>query len=259
MTDAARAARMLEHLRSHLERARAFRGWSFPEIRLRHLGPQAPWDYEALVRKHAARATAILDLGTGGAEFFARAMQGVSSRIVATEEWRVNAPLARDRLARIGGHVVRASAELGLPFRAAVFDLVIDRHEALDPADVARVTKPGGFVITQQVGSGNWRELQRYFPRRSDFGNHFARYQEAFRAAGFEVDAREHEWKVAYETIGDFVFMLLVAPWEIPGFDPVREIEAVIAMEDGLRTDDGIAVTFARYLILARKPEARTK
>jgi hypothetical protein len=48
--------------------------------------------------------------------------------------------------------------------------------------------------------------------------------------------------------------MLLVAPWEIPGFDPLAEIEAIIAMEDGLRTPDGVVMTFARYLLIARRP-----
>jgi SAM-dependent methyltransferase len=254
MSDPARAARLLEHLRPYRERARVFAGWSFPDIRMKHLGPQPPWDYEALVRAYAAHATAILDLGTGGAEFFERVTRGVSARIVATEAWRVNAPLARARLAPSGGRVVRASAESGLPFRAAAFDLIVARHEALDPADVARILRPGGLVVTQQVGSENWSELARHFPRRADFGDHLASYRDAFRTAGLEVEVRSHEWKVAYETLGDFVFMLLVAPWEIPDFDPVRDVDALLALDDDLRRPHGIEVTFSRYLIVARKP-----
>jgi len=51
------------------------------------------------------------------------------------------------------------------------FDLVIHRHEELDPADVARVLKRGGVVITRQVGRNSWKELRQYFPRMTDFGD----------------------------------------------------------------------------------------
>jgi SAM-dependent methyltransferase len=254
MSDQARRARMLEHLAPYIERARSFSGWGFSGIRIKHLGPEPPWDYEAFVRAHAASARSMIDLGTGGGEFYSTIVGGFVGRAVATEEYHVNAPIARDRLAPLGVHVVRASADHAMPFADASFDLVIDRHEALNPMDVARTLRPGGTAITQQVTTGNWQEVHRWFPRRPDFGDHYARYQQGFRAAGLEVEAQEHEWKVAYESIGDFVYMLLVAPWEVPDFDPVAEIEEVIAMEDGLRTPDGIVVTFARYLIIARKP-----
>ena len=47
--------------------------------------------------------------------------------------------------------------------------------------------------------------------------------------------------------------MLLISPWDIRGFNPARDIDALLAMEDGLRTDDGIVLTMSRYLIVARK------
>jgi SAM-dependent methyltransferase len=173
---------------------------------------------------------------------------------VATEEYYVNAPIAHKALAPLGAHVVRASADHGLPFADASFDLVIDRHEALLPPDVARVLRPGGTIITQQVAEENWQEARHYFGRGGEFPDHFTLYQQGFRDARLTVETQYHVWKVAYPTIGQFVFMLLIAPWEIPGFDPLAEIEEIIAMEDGLRVPEGIAVTFARYLLVARKP-----
>ena len=249
-----RRRRVLAELRPYIEAARTFSGWSFGDVRVTHLEPGPPWDYEALVRDHAARASSILDLGTGGAEFFSRVLVGLNVRAVATEEWHVNAPIARDALAPLGGSLVRASAERALPFRDGAFELIIDRHEAIAPVDVARVLAPGGTFITQQVDNGNWREIDAFFGRRQSSGDHFNEYQPQLRAAGCEVTAQRHEWKVAYGGLGDLVYMLLVAPWEVPDFDPEAEIDTLIRIEDALGTARGIELTFARYLVIARKP-----
>ena len=254
MTDKFRRADMINHLRPWIEKARMFTGWSFEGMEIKHLEPGPPWDYEAIVREHAARATSMVDLGTGGGEFYSTVVEGFSGRAVATEEYQVNAPIARQRLSPFGAHVVRASADHGLPFADATFDLVIDRHEALLPEDVARVLRPGGTVITQQVADENWREARHYFGRGGEFPDHYSLYQQGFRDAGLSVETHYHVWKVAYPTIGQIVFMLLIAPWEIPGFDPLAELEEIIAMEDGLRTQEGVVMTFARYLMIARKP-----
>jgi SAM-dependent methyltransferase len=246
---------MLAHLAPWIEKARTFTGWSFPDLSVKYLESGPPWDYEAIVRDHASRATSMIDLGTGGGEFYATVIESFAGRAVATEEWHVNAPIAHRRLAPVRGHVVRASADHALPFITASFDLVIDRHEAMNPSEVARIVRPGGAVITQQVAKPNWQEVHRYFGRSGDFPDHQTLYPQELRDAGFDVEPLRHrQWRVAYPTIGQLVFMLLIAPWEVPGFDPIAEIDDIIAMEDGLRTDDGIVVTFARYLIIARKP-----
>ena len=54
--------------------------------------------------------------------------------------------------------------------------------------------------------------------------------------------------------LSDLVFMLLVAPWEAPGFDPERDVDTLIAIEDALRREEGIVLTEPRYLIRAHKP-----
>jgi hypothetical protein len=205
-------------------------------------------------RQLMASAASVLDLGTGGGERFGEMLRGFRGRAVATEEWAVNAPLAAGRLRPSGADVLWCSA-LSLPLVNESFELVLDRHEALEPAEVARVLAPGGTVLTQQV----WNyanELARFFPRRTDFGDHFHRYQEGFGAAGLEVaDARTHAWRDAYESLGDLVYMLSIAPWEVPDFDPLGEdLEALLDLERQLSTPDGIVMSSGSYIIEARKP-----
>ena len=98
----ARRARTLAELQPYIDRARAFSGWTFDGLNVRRFGPPLPWDYELLAHDYACRARAVLDLGTGGGEVLARIVAGIGARVVATEEWHVNAPIAAGRLRPLG-------------------------------------------------------------------------------------------------------------------------------------------------------------
>lgn len=256
----------LERLRPWIERARTFSGWpqhDFPEFAVRPLEPGPPWNYEALVREYAREARSVLDLGTGGGEFVASVRESLPARMVATEEWHVNAPIAYRRLRPLGVDVVRARSPQ-LPFAGETFDLVIDRHEELSPSDVARVLRPGGQVLTQQVGPENWCELQSYFPsatagnrgsRVADSGDIRREYASGFAEAGLRV-TRNESWvyKVAYGGLGELLFMLLITPWTIPDLDIGGDLEALLTLEAERTTSDGLAMTWGRFLLVAEKP-----
>ena len=242
----------IERLRPFAERADGFSGWTF-DFEPRHLGPPLPWSYEDLVRAHARGTTSVLDLGTGGGERLAAMRDGLPQRVVATEEWPVNAPVARALLAPLDIDVVHAADESS-PFATRSFDLVINRHSAFDPSEVARILRPGGAFVTQQVGRGDWSELVPHFPRLHDWGDLLGRYSTELRTLGFNVTVHEHRERVAYPSLGEFVYMLSVASWTIPDFDLERDIDALLALERDCLTDEGFVVTEDRYLLTARKP-----
>jgi len=251
--EASDRAAALARLRPWVDKARRFSGWDFPGIQLRELESGLPWDYEGVVRNHAAEPRNVFDLGTGGGERLARLRPQLPERIVATEEWDVNAPVAFRRLAPLQVHVVRAKS-VRLPVKDASFDLVVDRHEEFDPEEVARVLAPGGSFVTQQVGQHDWIELRRFFPRMIEFGDQRSAYSKAFLRRGFAVESVEHDRRVAYPSLGELTFMLLVTPWTIPDFDVERDLDALLAFESEQLAEDGVVVTECRYLIRARKP-----
>jgi len=242
-----------ERLRPYIERAAGFTGWT-AYVHSRPLGPPHPWEYMARAAELMKTASSVLDTGTGGGERFGDLLAGFDGRAVATEEWHVNAPIAAEHLRPLGSALVRCQS-LHLPFADGSFDLVINRHEELDPAEVARVLQPDGVFFTEQVWR-HWMELPRFFGRTTDFGDHFHTYQDGFRAVGMRVvDAREHEVPAAYEGLGDFVFMLCIAPWTIPDFDPLGvDLEALLALERELTTPDGLVLSDGSYILEAVKP-----
>jgi SAM-dependent methyltransferase len=244
----------MDRLRPYIQRARGFSGWDLSFIRMRILDAPPAWDYVARARELAAKATRVLDIGTGGGEVYSDVLAGQPGRFVACEEWVVNAGVARDRLGPLGVPVVRCqTGERALPFPSRAFDLVLARHEAIDPVEVDRILSPGGTFLTQQVIPDVWPELHRCFPRAAVFPDHWREYPAALRALGYDVQAQRQDYRVTFESLGDLVAMLLISPWEIPAFDPESDLDALLALESELSTPEGIVLRDGRYIVEARK------
>jgi SAM-dependent methyltransferase len=246
-------AERLAELRPYADRARTFSGWDHSMVRVKALDGGLPWDYEALARVRASEAGRVIDLGTGGGERYAAIAQGLGGTFIASEAWGVNARIAYERLRGQGIATVWAESERP-PFADGAFDLVLSRHEAIVPMEVDRILAPGGRFITQQVMPNHWPELRAHFPRQAIFEPHDETYPAAFRALGYRVSMHTHECEVAFETLGDLVFMLITAPWEIPGFDIEADIDALLAVERDCLAPAGIVLSEGRYLLEACKP-----
>lgn len=245
---------LLRRLLPIVGRAAAFSGWKFDDpASVRRLDTGPAWDYEKRARERMRVAARAVDLGTGGGEVLERVAKGQRTRVLATEEWGVNAPVAAGRLTPLGIPVVRCSSER-LPFDSASFDLVLSRHEAIEPHEVDRVLAPSGVFLTQQVAPDFWPELRPFFPRMTAFPQHDERYSAAFRDLGYEVSFQRCSYRVAIPNIETLAYRLLITPWTIPGFSVERDLEALARVEAELRGPDGIVLTEGVYLLESRKP-----
>ena len=235
--------------------ARTTTGWDLSFIDMRQLGDPIPWNYEQLAREALTGASRAVDLGTGGGEVLVRIVEGRPGRVVATEQWGPNAHLAYARLREHHVPLVWCEAESKrLPFRDGIFNLVLDRHEALDPSEVDRILAPGGWLLTQQVSSRSWPELHRYFEGVTRYPDHDHEYPLAFEALGYELDIRRHDFEVAFASLSELVQMLVVAPWTVPGFTVESHLEGLRRLEHDLDTPAGIVMKDGRYLLRAKKP-----
>jgi Methyltransferase domain len=242
----------IERLRPWVERARSFSGWDLSDVTPRDLEPGPPWDYEALAEELLRKAGTAVDMGTGGGELASRLSAYAHGRFVATEEWVVNAPLAARRLRPLGVDVIH-SRSLQLPLKSGSVDLVLNRHEELEPSDVARVLAAGGTLLTQQIGGDNWQEVHDHFPRMNDFSWVFPTYVEQLKSGGLDVTAEQHSWRVAHRSLGEMVYMLAITPWHLPEFELERDIDALLEFEEAQTIREGLVVTHSRDLIKATK------
>jgi SAM-dependent methyltransferase len=139
-----------------------FEGWDFAYLSTRMVEDEPPWSYPGLARAALATAGDTLDVATGGGEMLA-SLAPFSGRVRAVEGHQPNLPVAQRRLGPLGVEVFEGSTRLGMPFVDASFDLVLNRHGGFRPAEMARILKPGGVFLTQQVGGDNLQDLAAAF------------------------------------------------------------------------------------------------
>src|SRR5882757_8358574 len=128
-------------------------GWEFAWLDGRAVGSEPSWSYPDLARPLLRRAYGLLDLDTGGGELLAE-LAPLPPHTVAVEGWAPNTPVARDRLAPFGVSVLTE-----LPGGEEEFDVVLSRHGRLPVKDIARLLRPGGTLLSQQVGSDDLAAL----------------------------------------------------------------------------------------------------
>jgi len=191
--------------------AQPFRGWDFSFLERRVSEEKPSWSYEDMVR--ARRVYPLLDMGTGGGEFFST-LAPFGGVAVATEAWPPNVPIAARNLRAVGAHLVWCDpapdndmwAGTGgeLPFRDQSFALVINRHESFSPTEVFRVLRRGGSFITQQVGERDDAELHALHGSLEELAPWgVERWVQQLEGAGLEIiDAREEFPTKVFRDVG---------------------------------------------------------
>lgn len=239
-------------------------GWDFSWFDGRATEERPPWGYAGVVRGRLARASAVLDIETGGGEVLAGAIAPDKGScapflVVATESWAPNVAVARERLRALGAHVVAVADAPTLPFATGSFDLVVSRHPVVVLWDeIARVLEPGGTYVSQQIGAGSNRELTDFMmgPQPVHDRRSAASARAGAEAAGLEVRRlSECALRVEFFDVAAVVHFLRKVPWTVPGFtleayaEPLRRLHAAIAA-------DGVFVSTARRMLVeARRPD----
>jgi SAM-dependent methyltransferase len=233
-------------------------GWDFSWLDGRAAAEPLPWDYPQLARDALGTATNALDVDTGGGEMLASLAPLPPT--IATEAYSANLPVATQRLTPLGVDV-REGTGSALPVADDAVDLVLNRHGSLSAAETARVLRPGGVFLTQQVGSRNdvaFNDALGLPPSVDPDAHTLATTVAALEAAGFIVDdAREAFPVTSYFDIGAVVYQLRAIPWQVPGFDPVAFDERLRDLDRHIRRRGPFVVRSHRFLLRARRPDAR--
>lgn len=235
-----------------------FAGWDFSLLTRtgRMAETPLPWSYGSIVLPPLWRSEALLDMGTGGGEALA-SLRPLPRRVVATEGYPPNVPVASARLEPLGVEVVPVGEGGHLPFPDGTFDLVLNRHEYYDPAEVRRVLSSGGHFITQQVDGQSETRLNDLFDVTYDAPWAEWRLASAAHdvaAAGLRVtDQREAEMETRFYDLGALIFYLGAVPWQIQDFDPLAHRAGLAAALDEIHQRGYLAVPGRRFLLSATR------
>ena len=239
------------------EAASKIHGWDFSHIQGRFEEERdLPWDYGDIVRKALREDSRLLDLDTGGGEFLL-SLNHPYQNTSATEAYPPNVTLCKELLRPLGIDFRQARGSGPLPFCDGAFDIVINRHGALNAGQIYRVLRPGGVFITQQVGAKNDRELvELLLPGAAPpFPLHdLDRVCGQFLRAGFEIVRREEAFRpVRFFDVGALVWFARVIEWEFPGFTVARCLPELFSAQRILKERGCLEGTIHRFLIVAHK------
>lgn len=239
-----------------MEEQQPFAGWDFSYLQGRYHEQPPPWSYDQLVRDLLGGAETVLDMGTGGGEKLLEFRDALPANTIATEGYAPNVPVARANLEPHGIRVVDYDLEVTprMPFDDNSFDVIINRHEAFDAQQVARILKPGGMFLTQQVDGRDLGEMRSVFGQQSDYLHvNLENCSHGLLDAGLEI-VRSEDWQgwSTFEDVGALVYFLRAAPWSAPDdFSVERYAPQLLALHR-----KGLPVRFGtrRFYIQARKP-----
>ena len=233
-------------------------GWDFSWLDGRATEERPSWGYARMMAERMATAQAALDIQTGGGEVLASASR-LPPLTVATESWPPNVAVATQRLHPRGVAVVAHDDELPLPFSADAFDLVVCRHPvSVWWEEVARVLRPGGTYLSQEVGPASVGELTEYFmgPRPpGEIQREPELARAAAEAAGLIVtDLRSQSLRTEFHDVGAVVYFLRKVVWIVPGFTVDRYRAELGALHEKIQAEGPFPATTRRFLIEAVKP-----
>ncbi len=249
-----------EELRQLVESVEERRGWDFS--RVRDAIDPLPWSYGGVVRRYLSPLQRVLDIGTGGGErliaFAEHFGSGIGidadpAMIAVAEE---NTP--SELTCRLKFLAMDAAA---LEFPDASFDVVLNRHAPAYPDEIARVLRPGGVFITQQIGARNHANITALFGCGP--GGEYQRdplqtvqsWADQFAAMELAVRARaEYDVPYFYLDAESLIFWMKALPMP-EDFTIERHWQQLDHILTSFWTPRGIATNVHRELLIVQKPE----
>ena len=232
------------------------KGWEFPHLDGRMFEEAPPWSYIERAQELMQQGDSVLDLATGGGERLLRMRPFWPETVVATEGYPPNLKLARERLELFGVRVADLWSDQirSLPFETAEFDLVIDRHAGFNFAEVARVLKPGGTFLTQQVHGFHTHDLLAVFDAPIPWPDATPEvYEPLLKAAGFTiVDAQDWTGKIEFKDVGAIVYYLRTVPWTVRDFSVDTHLKYLLQLQERLENEGKLIFETKKFLFEAK-------
>lgn len=234
----------------------AFKGWDFSHISGRWEEGALPWDYRVILSSYLKNTDKLLDMGTGGGEFLL-SLKHPHKLTTVTEAYPPNFELCKKKLEPLGITVSQVYQDDRLPFDNGSFDIIINRHEAFDPAEVCRTLKRGGFFITQQVGGKNnndlsYRLIDHFVPKVSE--HNLETNIALLENSGFEiVNSDEAFPPIRFFDAGALVYFAKIIEWEFPDFSVEASFDSLCELQREIEEKGYIQGTEHRFIIAAKK------
>ncbi len=234
-----------------------FKGWDFSYLKSTGRMQEFPlsWNYRNKVMMEMHKMSSLLDMGTGGGEFLST-LNPLPKYTCATEGYKPNVSVARNRLGPLGVKVYEVQNDEYLPFKDETFKLIINKHESYSPKEVRRILRDEGIFITQQVGGLNDREINELLgvPKFEFFNWNLESAVTELQEIGFKISEQKEDLvKTRFYDIGAIVYYLKAIPWQVPDFTIEKYFDRLTEVYNRIEKEGYIDFTCHRFFIVAIK------
>jgi ubiquinone/menaquinone biosynthesis C-methylase UbiE len=232
----------------------SFKGWDFSYLEGRKKEDKTPWNYISMAKKLVKDSYKVLDIDTGGGEVLFKIHPPKGS--FAVEGYKPNVKIAKECLKRIGVNVIEANSSRSLPFKDGLFDLVLNRHGAINAKEIYRVLNNNGTFFTQQVdASTNLVDLISSFKGKPKWTFNNLKYRKKeLEKLGFKViKAKSRKGKIVFKDVGAIVYFLKSIPWLVDNFSVDSHIRYLKLLQKRLDSGEKLTFTLGNFIILAKK------
>ncbi len=240
------------------EREAKMEGWDFSHIEGRfYEDTNLPFNYKNEILAHLSDDMMLLDIDTGGGEFLLSLGHPVRNT-AASENYAPNVDFCKRKLLPLGVDF-RAGAADALPFADESFDIIINRHGDIYPKELYRLLKPGGYFITEQVGSDNDRELIELIMGKDTpvyYPDHYAfSLADKLEEVGFTVTRSAETYRtIRFFDTGALVWFARIIEWEFRGFSVEKNLDSLLTAQRLIEEGGYVGGKTHRFLISAKKP-----
>src|SRR5581483_4135644 len=99
-------------------------------------------------------------------------------------------------------------------------------------SDLGRILKPGGILLSKQVGRDQTDLARRFGATNPWSENSLDFVSQKLKAQGLEIlEGKEWNGKVRYHDIGAIVYALKNTPWTVPDFSVRKHLDVLHALE----------------------------
>lgn len=206
---------------------------------------------QEIVSKYLNEQTHLAMISLDGGEYVSsfKHLPPITYVVEAQEE------KAQEKLVDHNVKVTKLTNEGKLPFKDERLDVVVSELANYDKYDLYRVVKPGGYILVNQLGSDNYRELINIFlPFKLNSHWNLETGSRTLSEIGLEiVDGVEEHGYVRFNTLTSFIqFMKQITKADITQ-DRFMNFYGQVLKQ--IKEKSYFELTTHRFMIIARKKE----
>ncbi len=198
----------------------------------------------------------LLDIGTGNG-LVLQSFEHTPTLITATESTMKGVRLLQKNLSPLGIKTIYSPEVSHLPFANDYFDVITNRFSSLHLQECWRILKPGGILITMQVGSNDSNNLVAILSDSSKrLPSQFEEEMEHFDVNKWEIiDEQDVTTDIYFYEIGALVYFASALKNEFPHFSVQKKIPELEVLEKIIKHQGYISSIAHRHLLILKKKE----